>query len=703
MSIRRVRKRDGREVPFEKGKIRAAVLAAQTAVGEDDPAFAGEVGELVELALRRRYAWTGHIPPGERGIFTTPEAEAEPTAVEAIPDIEEIQDLVEIGLIELGHARVAKAYILYRDRRTRARESSSADPETPRREGALRGVRVREAEGIFPWSKSRIVAALVHEADLSRSQAEEVAARVEVRVVSSGLKRISTALIRELVDNELVASGLSGALARQAPVAMPRYDLRNLLRVGPASFIPDRIASGSDCIAERGIGGVLGGELLRRYALTDVFDERFAELHFAGDFHLEDLRSPHLHLTQTVPCDLLVRGTPGSRAAFDILGEVAALCGSVSRGVVLEAPAPLLQPLARSARREIGAWLAALSAVARGAGRRIDLSGLTSRATPFTVRLITELADQVTGANPAHLPRLFIDGGELELLLEDQEEARPSVEILIGSGHLIPTWSRSGELFVGPGCRRRGRERGALACGGVVALNLARLANRAGPWREDLVLESLANLVEVAVDALVQLSRFQRELRNTRSGEARGRVAYALAPVGLAEALRLLGDGEVRPEQGARLLGLVSDASRRFAAERGLSVVLTPFFSGEASRRFARLDSNTRRDRQGLLFAAAGWTDTSRGGASRGYHLDPRPGSPPGTDHAALLATVPVGPWLPPEDAAGPGLPPALESWEGFHVSRTASRASSPSLSEQEKFAPEPLLPLDSPPPRASK
>ena len=42
-----------------------------------------------------------------------------------IPTVEEVQDAVEKTLIENGHARTAKAYILYRDRRTRIREAKS--------------------------------------------------------------------------------------------------------------------------------------------------------------------------------------------------------------------------------------------------------------------------------------------------------------------------------------------------------------------------------------------------------------------------------------------------------------------------------------------------------------------------------------------------------------------------------------------------
>ncbi|MDP6387602.1 MAG: ATP cone domain-containing protein, partial [Planctomycetota bacterium] len=48
---RRLIKRDGSEVPFDSGRIEAAVLRALVAVGEDDSGFARDVAEVVTLAL----------------------------------------------------------------------------------------------------------------------------------------------------------------------------------------------------------------------------------------------------------------------------------------------------------------------------------------------------------------------------------------------------------------------------------------------------------------------------------------------------------------------------------------------------------------------------------------------------------------------------------------------------------------------------
>ena len=96
-----IRKRDGRIVPFETGKITQAIFAAARAVGGEDYALAGDITDEVV-----RFLTASQLP----GV---------------IPTVEEIQDAVEKVLIERGHARTAKAYILYRASRTRIREARS--------------------------------------------------------------------------------------------------------------------------------------------------------------------------------------------------------------------------------------------------------------------------------------------------------------------------------------------------------------------------------------------------------------------------------------------------------------------------------------------------------------------------------------------------------------------------------------------------
>ncbi|AQS58307.1 anaerobic ribonucleoside-triphosphate reductase [Desulforamulus ferrireducens] len=96
----KIRKRDGREVAFDETKITDAIFRAAKAVGGEDRQTAMELTLEVLKMLKKKY--NGHI-------F----------------GVEEVQDMVEKVLIEAGHARTAKAYILYRHQRTRLRDAKS--------------------------------------------------------------------------------------------------------------------------------------------------------------------------------------------------------------------------------------------------------------------------------------------------------------------------------------------------------------------------------------------------------------------------------------------------------------------------------------------------------------------------------------------------------------------------------------------------
>ncbi|MGC9469860.1 MAG: ATP cone domain-containing protein [Anaerolineae bacterium] len=108
--ITHVVKRNGAVVPFNKDRITNAIYRAAVAVGGRDREIAEELADEVVDILER--SCTGG----------------------KVPTVEEIQDIVERVLIEAGHARTAKAYILYRQERAMRRErrkegKSQRDPE----------------------------------------------------------------------------------------------------------------------------------------------------------------------------------------------------------------------------------------------------------------------------------------------------------------------------------------------------------------------------------------------------------------------------------------------------------------------------------------------------------------------------------------------------------------------------------------------
>jgi len=94
-----IRKRDGRLAPFEQGKIQEAIEKAVRAVGGTDMEKAGAIATQVGGILQVIYK------------------------NDRIPTVENVQDLVEKILIENGHAKVAKTYILYRKQHESLRQT----------------------------------------------------------------------------------------------------------------------------------------------------------------------------------------------------------------------------------------------------------------------------------------------------------------------------------------------------------------------------------------------------------------------------------------------------------------------------------------------------------------------------------------------------------------------------------------------------
>jgi ribonucleoside-triphosphate reductase len=94
-----IRKRDGKLVPYDNYKIANAIFKATEAVGMHDFGLALSLAKDVETNLGKKFH------------------------PNSIPAVEEIQDLVEKTLIEKGYARVAKAYILYREQHRRFRST----------------------------------------------------------------------------------------------------------------------------------------------------------------------------------------------------------------------------------------------------------------------------------------------------------------------------------------------------------------------------------------------------------------------------------------------------------------------------------------------------------------------------------------------------------------------------------------------------
>lgn len=100
MPVYKIQKRNGAIVDFQIAKIEQAIEKAIAAVGMKEAARPAELAQGVFEKIEKQFH-------------------------DSVPTVEGVQDMVEQTLIQHGYADVAKAYILYREKRREAREDKN--------------------------------------------------------------------------------------------------------------------------------------------------------------------------------------------------------------------------------------------------------------------------------------------------------------------------------------------------------------------------------------------------------------------------------------------------------------------------------------------------------------------------------------------------------------------------------------------------
>ena len=138
VAINTVIKRSGAAAKFDKDKITNAIHKAMMACSIQDKKLAGQLaGKVINKLVKAGYS------------------------SDAVPDVENIQDMVEVVLLENKHSDIAKTYILYRQERRRVRNekvrilnTKTLDPVARRFDTNC--LRVLASRYLFRDSKSRI-------------------------------------------------------------------------------------------------------------------------------------------------------------------------------------------------------------------------------------------------------------------------------------------------------------------------------------------------------------------------------------------------------------------------------------------------------------------------------------------------------------------------------------------------------------------
>jgi hypothetical protein len=300
--IRKIKKRDGRIVPFDQEKIAGSIARAGRMVGRGDDLLSEELASVVTLFIEKTFG-------------------------EDLPNVQDVRDVVERVLMETGHTDTARLFILHSERRLKqiealrimdvdGKKQGETFPDNNSADGAGSGDNAGTAENggsgenpglaggdvsrefllpdlevdstthasIYPWSKARIVSDLVGEAGVPPAMASEIASQVEERVVRSGIVRISTSLIRELVDNELFNRGFNGRTFAGMRVGIPALEVKALVESDGGGRTPTDVA------------GSVTESVMRQFSLRDLYAPDEVEVHLRGEAVQEGLALPSGYL-----------------------------------------------------------------------------------------------------------------------------------------------------------------------------------------------------------------------------------------------------------------------------------------------------------------------------------------------------------------------------------------------------------------------
>ena len=275
------RKRNGTVVPFDPEKISRAVHNAAEAVSRRDGSRV-DMGKIREVTAKV----VSYLDDPESEYYVYPNEKGE-----RIPEIEDVQDLVEIVLAEEGISAVVAVYKRYRKMREIARRSIKVrhnelghlDPT----DASLLLVESITDEVVHPWDRNKIVHQLMHETGLSSELANVVAKSVENRVIAGEFPTVNTALIREMVNNEIYDRGLQQQLKDLSIYAVPRDFVETLMF--SKSTENSNIVSNNPEAVNLSIAELV----LKQWALETVYSSDVKRAHDTGAVHVHDLGYPH--------------------------------------------------------------------------------------------------------------------------------------------------------------------------------------------------------------------------------------------------------------------------------------------------------------------------------------------------------------------------------------------------------------------------
>jgi hypothetical protein len=551
-----IRKRDGEVVRLEVEKLAQSLEYAAEQLNA--PLLAQEtVFELARMAV----------------FFLRSHASTQ------VASSDDVAEWTEKSLRETGNSALADQYADYRRRKLWAQHSLAVMSDEPADDESSATRKV--------WDKSRIVQVLRTRLLLDTRRSRMIASQIERYVIRSRFDRLTTRLIRELVNGELAKWNLSPRLTTPGEIQIWTSQLKRAL-AGPA-----------------GLAGA-SLELTRRvwheFSLHELVSRDVANAERRGLISVQGLGAPSTLAAVPMDCGSLARQSLGFRHSIVQFGELLARSiGSCSRVLAID---------------RVESWLALVAEPGDTAGRLAEQfwNELWSRLRYCSLPCVLNLyggmppgADAAHGVGPLFsqqplsaerefagavsreiLDLFRRDAGEWRNLRLDwhwvrapdpvQTALRGHIARVVDEGHHVAIAFDREPAPLGEGLRRlREVARPVLD---YVGVSLPVLWHDAGCPRSLVALEEgLRHALGLAVRAAVQKREFIRRLPSGAHQSAVDQALVAIYPIGLDWTVRqLVGRGGGEDEGALKLcetiVQFLRDSAGREARHFALGVVI---------------------------------------------------------------------------------------------------------------------------------
>lgn len=126
-----------------------------------------------------------------------------------------------------------------------------------------------------------IINSLKKELDMSEEDAISIAKKVEDHLIKANFKVVSSSFIRSLLNQILTDYGYDKWI-KYSSLSIPVYDVKQLIEEHNSE-------NSNTAFSPESINLTIAGQILKQFALREIFDKDVAEAHIKGDLHIHDL------------------------------------------------------------------------------------------------------------------------------------------------------------------------------------------------------------------------------------------------------------------------------------------------------------------------------------------------------------------------------------------------------------------------------